>query len=193
MFAAHNSKRSASAKKARQHHERDKVWYFAIFVEVKQFIYSEWSLLISLPNSSIMSGIEIAGLVLGVLPLLLKALDASRGGLKAAFRKSKYLEKLSQALIFHRQSLEETVRSVILASGYKNSLVFDEDPFECLRDQDVKEQIIDFLGPKAEAASTGILEESRNIVKTIASHIEGLMPPPTVSIYAPSISQLTYR
>lgn len=131
-----------------------------------------------------MSGIEIAGLVLAFVPLLCGAFDASGGslrGLRAAFRKRKYIEKLSRALRHHKQFLEETVRSVIVASGCENSGNFDERPMEYLRDHEVKERILDFLGPEAETAFIGSLQESKGIVEIIASHVEGLMPSPTVS------------
>ncbi|KAH6677735.1 hypothetical protein B0J14DRAFT_475288 [Halenospora varia] len=126
-----------------------------------------------------MSGIEVAGLVLGALPILFAAVDFSKDGIHrvgAAFRKKKYVEKLARALLLQQQILEETVKSVLMASGCEDIWHFDQDPLGYLGDASVREEILDYLGPKNELAFTGALQQSCDIVKKIAKNVAGLVP-----------------
>src|SRR6266536_2879170 len=105
-----------------------------------------------------MSGIEAAGLLLGALPILFAAVDFSKDGIRrtgAAFRKRKYVEKLARALLLQQQILEETVKSVIIASGCEDIWRLDDDPLGYLKDESVREEVLDYLGAKNDAAFTG--------------------------------------
>ena len=126
-----------------------------------------------------MSGIEVAGLVLGALPILFAAVDFPRDGFSRvglAFHKRKSVEKLARALLLQQQTLEETVRSVIIASGCEEPWRLDDDPYGYLSDQSVREQVMDYFGVKNDAAFTGALDQSNRIVRKIAKNITGLVP-----------------
>lgn len=126
-----------------------------------------------------MSGIEIAGLVLGALPVLIRAVDLYKDGIRkagTAFRKRKYVQKLARALLLQQQTLEETVKSVLIASGSENIWRLDEDPLGYLNEKSVREQVLDYLGAKNDVAFTGTLEQSKDIVKKIARNLAGLVP-----------------
>ncbi|KAK7711995.1 hypothetical protein SLS64_005266 [Diaporthe eres] len=99
-----------------------------------------------------MSGIEVAGLVLGALPLVLKSVDAYRDGFRrfgTTFNKRKHVEKLARALLLQQRTLEELIKSVVLASGCEDVLALDDDPVGYLKSPDVQEQVEEYLGPKS--------------------------------------------
>lgn len=126
-----------------------------------------------------MSGFEIAGLVLGALPILFKAVDFSKDGFSRvglALHKRKNIQKLARALLLQQQILEETVKSVLLASGCEDVGRLDNDPADYLADESIQEEVLDYLGVKNDAAFTGALEQSYHIVKKIAKSITGLVP-----------------
>ncbi|KAH8686130.1 hypothetical protein BGZ60DRAFT_396930 [Tricladium varicosporioides] len=126
-----------------------------------------------------MSGIEVAGLVLGALPILFAAVDFSKDGIHrvgAAFRRKKYVEKLARALLLQQQILEETVKSLLMASGCEDVWRFDQDPLSYLKNPTVREDVLDYLGTKNDAAFAGALQQSSDIVKRIAKNIAGLVP-----------------
>lgn len=126
-----------------------------------------------------MSGFEIAGVVLGAIPVLIGAVDLSKDSFHragTAFRKRKYVQKLARALLLQQQTLEETVKSVVIASGCDDLWRLDEDPLGYLSNKSVREQVQDYLGPKNDTAFTGTLEQSNDIVKQIARNIAGLVP-----------------
>ncbi|KAI9645502.1 hypothetical protein NHQ30_006242 [Ciborinia camelliae] len=126
-----------------------------------------------------MSGIEVAGLVLGALPILFQAVDFYRDGIGrslTALRKRKYVEKLSHALLLQQQILEETVRSVIVASGCEDIVRLDDDPLDYLNDEYLQEQVLDYLGEKNINAFNGTLEQSNTIVKKLAGSMAGFVP-----------------
>jgi hypothetical protein len=89
-----------------------------------------------------MSGIEVAGLVLGALPILFTAVDCSKDGIHrvgAAFRKKKYVQKLGHALLLQQQILGETEKSVLMASGCEDIWRFDQSPLHYLGESKVRE------------------------------------------------------
>jgi len=126
-----------------------------------------------------MSGFEIAGVVLGALPILFKAVDFSKDSFSRAgfaFQKRKNVQKLARALLLQQQILEETVKSVLLASGCDDVWRLERDPYAYLTDENLREEVLDYLGIKNDAAFTGALEQSLHIVKKIAKNISGLVP-----------------
>ncbi|KAI9788455.1 MAG: hypothetical protein M1816_006891 [Peltula sp. TS41687] len=126
-----------------------------------------------------MPGIEIAGLVLGAIPVLIGAVDLYKDGIRrvgTAFRKRKYVEKLAHALLLQKQILEETVKSILIASGCEHIWRLEDDPVGYLSDEGVREQFLDYLGQNNHTAFTGTLEQSKYIVKKIARNIAGLVP-----------------
>ena len=126
-----------------------------------------------------MTGIEVAGLVLGAIPILFKAVDLSRDGIHRtgiAFRRRQYVGKLARALLLQQQILVETVKSLIIASGCVDIWRLEDDPLGYLNSKSLGEQVLDYLGPKNGLAFTGTLDQSHDIVKKIARNIAGLVP-----------------
>lgn len=125
-----------------------------------------------------MSGIEVADLVLGALPILLAVIDSSKDGMRrfeGLFKRRKHIEKLVRALLLQQQVLKETVRSVVIASGYKYPHQIAHDPIHLLKDKAVQEEIFDYLGPENYAALTGTFTQSSDVVKRVAKNIAGLV------------------
>ncbi|KAH7176145.1 hypothetical protein EDB81DRAFT_836293 [Dactylonectria macrodidyma] len=126
-----------------------------------------------------MSGIEVAGLLLGALPILFAAVDLSKDGIQRgiiSFRKRHFVEKLALALLLQQRTLAETVRSLLIGSGYEDVSGLHDDPVGYLSDKSVKNQLLDYLGPENTAAFTGALRQSDDIVKSKARNITGLVP-----------------
>jgi hypothetical protein len=126
-----------------------------------------------------MSGIEAAGILLGVLPIVLRSVDVYKESIRrvgTTIRKRKHVEKLARALLLQQQILEETVKSVVLASGCGNVEALDEDPFGYFSNEDVRETVEDYLGPKNSFAFVDLLMTNNDIVKKVAENISGLIP-----------------
>ncbi len=132
-----------------------------------------------------MSGFEVVGIALGILPILLHSVDAYKDSLRrvgTTIRKRKHVEKLARALLLQQQILEETVKSVVLACGCENVGALEEDPFEYFSNEDVRERVEDYLGPKNSIAFVGLLGANNDIVKKVAENISGLVPAHQVSV-----------
>ena len=102
-----------------------------------------------------MSGIEIAGIVLGALPILFEALDGYRGSINRisqGVRKRKYVEKLARALRMQRQTLESILKIVLLESGCESLPAADEHIRDCLNDPSNKARVKDYLGVQNDLA-----------------------------------------
>lgn len=88
-----------------------------------------------------MSGFEIVGVTLGVLPVVLHSVDVYKDSIHrvgTTIRKRKYVEKLARALLLQQQILEETVKSVVLACGCEDVSALEEDPLGCSSNEDIK-------------------------------------------------------
>ncbi|KAL1874522.1 hypothetical protein Daus18300_003541 [Diaporthe australafricana] len=126
-----------------------------------------------------MSGIEVAGLVLGALPILLKSVDTYRDSFRrfgTAFNKRKHVEKLARALLLQELTIRELIKSIILASGCEDVLALDEDPVGYLNNLDVQEQVEEYLGPKSTKFLIDELEDNSESVRKVARCISGLVP-----------------
>lgn len=122
---------------------------------------------------------EVAGIALGALPIILRSVDVYKESIRrvsTTIRKRKHIEKLARALLLQQQILEETVKSIILASGCDNAQELDEDPFAFFNDDDVREQVEEYLGPKNSIAFVGLLTANNESVKKVARNISGLVP-----------------
>ena len=129
-----------------------------------------------------MSGLEVAGLVLAVLPILLAVLDAPIIlRTLAAFRKRAYVAKLARALLLQKQTIAENIKSIASLSGCDNVWLVDDDPFTYLLSKQVQEQIRDYLGEDNHAALSGVMTDSHDTLERIAGSIEGLLPGGKVS------------
>lgn len=56
-------------------------------------------------------------------------------------RKRKYVEKLARALLMQQQILEETLKSIILASGCQDVISIADDSLKYFSNEDVQEQV----------------------------------------------------
>ncbi|CAN9280599.1 unnamed protein product [Alternaria alternata] len=126
-----------------------------------------------------MSGIEVAGLVLGALPILVKAVEQYRGTIQAGmrfFKKRIYVEKLALALNFQKGVLTEALRKLLIHSGCSDVARLDVAPFEYLGDSQIQKHLHDYLGAEIDAALTTTLQQSLVTVRRIAINISGLVP-----------------
>ncbi|KAL9616862.1 MAG: hypothetical protein Q9160_008318 [Pyrenula sp. 1 TL-2023] len=104
-----------------------------------------------------MSGIEVAGLVLGAIPILLAVIDSSKHGMRrfeGLFNKRAVIKKLASALAMQKQLLEENVKFIVASSGCDDSPLLAHDPLPM--------------------PHNGILIQSSNAVKRVAKNIAGL-------------------
>lgn len=125
-----------------------------------------------------MSGFEIAGVVLGALPILFEAIDWYKNSIHragVAFRRRKHVDKLARALLLQKQTLEETVKSIIVASGCEDIWRLEDDPLGYLNDENVQSYIGRYLGSN-DSAFIEIIKQSNDVVKEIARNIAGLVP-----------------
>ena len=125
-----------------------------------------------------MSGFEVVGIALGVLPIVLRSVDVYKDSIRrvgTTIRKRKHVEKLARALLLQQQILEETVKSVVLACGCENVGALEEDPFVYFGNEDVRERVEDYLGPKNSIAFVGLLTANNGIIKKVAENISGLV------------------
>jgi hypothetical protein len=126
-----------------------------------------------------MSGFEVVGVALAVLPIVLQSVDVYKHSIRrvgTTIRKRKHVEKLARALLLQQQILEETVKSVVLACGCENVGALEEDPFGYFGNEDVRERVEDYLGSKNSIAFVGLLTANNDIVKKVAENISGLIP-----------------
>lgn len=126
-----------------------------------------------------MSGIEIAGLVLGALPLILKSVDAYRDGFRrigTTFNRRQHVAKLARALRLQQHTLEELIKSILLDSGFEDALGLDDDPIGFLNNSDVQEQMEDYLGLKNTSFLIEELMANTKAVGKVARCISGLVP-----------------
>lgn len=128
---------------------------------------------------SVMSGFEVVGVALGVLPIVLHSVDVYKDSIRrvgTTIRKRKYVEKLARALLLQQQILEETVKSVVLACGCENIGDLEEDPFRYFGDENIRERVEDYLGSKNSIAFVGLLMANNDIVKKVTENMSGLVP-----------------
>jgi len=126
-----------------------------------------------------MSGFEVAGVVLGALPILFAALDASKKGIGRGvifLRKRRCVEKLTLALLSQQQHVAEIIRSILVGSGCEDVSRLENDPVEYLKDKLVQEQVLDYVGSETFAALRGLLEHCHETIQSLAIKIAGLVP-----------------
>ncbi|KAM3088303.1 hypothetical protein ACMFMG_002357 [Clarireedia jacksonii] len=126
-----------------------------------------------------MSGIEVAGLVLGALPILFQAVGCYRdslGMVKLFFRERKYVDKLAHALLLQKQMLEETLKSVIIESGCRDIPDLFDNPLDYFNDLQTQKTVTGYLGSANTRVLNGALSEIKEIIEKIAGSISGLVP-----------------
>ncbi|KAB5582281.1 hypothetical protein GE09DRAFT_1166780 [Coniochaeta sp. 2T2.1] len=126
-----------------------------------------------------MSGFEIAGVVLGALPVLFACVDLPKQGIQRGlllFRKRAYVDKLARALLLQKQIIAENIKSVASAAGCDDVWLIDDDPYTYLNDRKVQAQILDYLGSENYTAFSAVLGQSHDILKKLALNLRGFLP-----------------
>ena len=126
-----------------------------------------------------MSGFEVAGVVLGALPILFAAVDFSKKNIGRGavfFRKRRYVEKLALALLSQRQHLVEIIRSILNKSGCEDLSRLESDPIGYLKDDTVQGQVLDYLGEENFTALGGLILRCQDIIKLVAIKTANLVP-----------------
>ncbi|KAK6338382.1 hypothetical protein TWF730_002445 [Orbilia blumenaviensis] len=121
---------------------------------------------------------EVAGLVLGALPIIYGSVQVYKDGIRTSsrfFRKRPIVRKLANSLLFHRGTLTEAVRKLLINSGCDGASDLDENPFEYLRDPDNQGQLHEYLGAETEAILITRLTEACKIIQKMARSISGLV------------------
>lgn len=141
---------------------------------------------------SAMSGIEVAGLVLGALPILLEGLKIYKdgiGSIKAAFQKGKCVDKLSRQLLLQKQTLEGVVEQVLLICKCEVPLSLAATPYACLSQKDVQQSVERGLGSDNLLAFDGALQECRLVVERLALRIATFVPGLRVSLHGVALNR----
>ncbi|KAK6365892.1 hypothetical protein LTS17_010858 [Exophiala oligosperma] len=126
-----------------------------------------------------MSGIEVAGLILGALPILIEGLDLYKKGLKSlrsSFRRRKVVEELTCTLTIQLKILEELLRFILNNSGYETPETLSAKSLEILRDDEVKNAVASYLGPNYDAI-TEAMRQCQEIVYRLVPKIARIAPP----------------
>ena len=95
-----------------------------------------------------MSGIEVAGIVLAVIPILVQGLNNYKSGLKtvgSGFRKRRTVEKLCRVLLLQSNTLEELVKHVLLSSGCETPTHFDAQTCAILSNPEIEPDVAEYL------------------------------------------------
>ncbi|KAF3198559.1 hypothetical protein TWF106_004550 [Orbilia oligospora] len=122
---------------------------------------------------------EVAGLVLGALPILYGSVRVYRDTSKTInriLRKRIYVDELVDALILLEGTLKLLVKSLLQDSGCESAWSFGLDPFEYLKDQDVKQQLQEHLGPEMEAVFARTMGRIYDVIRETAKSIGGVVP-----------------
>lgn len=121
-----------------------------------------------------MTGFEVAGVLLAVLPIVVQALRSANRG-KVVFGRKRHIDKLIHELQEQQACLALTVRALFAKSGITH---FSEDWEELprlLRDRHhIREAVEDFLEPKVLEIYEHSLKQCERAVSEIARRIGGI-------------------
>ncbi|KAK0739601.1 hypothetical protein B0T21DRAFT_362935 [Apiosordaria backusii] len=125
-----------------------------------------------------MSGFEVAGVVLGAIPLVIAALEHYQAGKGAVASFVKYgglLEQLIFRLTMHQHLYHSDILSLLQAAGVAELDPRDRDTVaECLqllKDPGIGEEIREWLGPLNEPFRQ-LMGRYESLLKTIVGHIK---------------------
>src|SRR5437763_7246699 len=128
------------------------------------------------------SGLEMAGLVLAVIPLLVPALNLYKGSLSRTsvfFRRRKHVEKLIHALHLQKTLLTENVRTLLIRVGVDVDDIPEDAQqlFELLHDDDdLKARVEAYLGTETNELYKYAVVTCGEVDRSLADHIEGFLP-----------------
>lgn len=134
-----------------------------------------------------MSGFEVAGVVLGAIPLVIASLEHYQAGKGAVASFVKYgglLENLILRLTIHQHLYHTDILFLLQAAGVVELNLRDEDTvtecFRLLRDPEVDEEIEDWLGPLSDPFKQ-LVGQYESSLKAIVGHIKHIQRLPDVS------------
>ena len=128
----------------------------------------------------VLTGVEVAGLVLAVLPLLLPLLDEYKDGMKRTaifFKRKKHVDKLAKALLTQRVLLAENVRTLLLRVEVDNIPEKPAELFQLLHGNDeIKHRIEQYLGKEAYTSYIDAVSSSERVVRRLIKGIDSFIP-----------------
>jgi hypothetical protein len=133
-----------------------------------------------------MSGLEVVGVVLGAIPILLKAVEGCGHASQSSrlFSKKRiFVKKLANALYEHNQCLVGTIKLLLTRSGYGDVTCVEGDLMAFTQNEDVREQIQECLGPENYAVFIDAIEESARTIALMAKDLHDLIPPKVRILY----------
>ncbi|KAK5996060.1 Protein rds1 [Cladobotryum mycophilum] len=102
--------------------------------------------------------------------------DLPGGGI-SALRKRKYTDKLARALLFQKTTVFATIHLLATKSGCEyDDRALEHDPIGYLKHENIRDQILDFLGKHQTAVFLGALQDIENTLKRVYTHVAGLVP-----------------
>jgi hypothetical protein len=132
-----------------------------------------------------MSGIEVAGIILGVIPLLVEGLGTYKKGIKSirtGFQKKKEVEKLCRALRHQQRLLEELLKSVLLHSGCLVPSEFSGKTQLILLDPELQAAVREYLGENYDVLIDA-LQECEEVIEQLVHKITKLVPSIKASLH----------
>ena len=127
-----------------------------------------------------LTGVEVAGLILAVLPLLLPLLDEYKDGMRRTaifFKRKKHVDKLAKALLTQRVLLAENVRTLLLRVEVDNA---PEEPVQLvqllLSNDEIKDRIKEYLGKEAYASYIDAISSSESVIRRLIKGIDSFIP-----------------
>ena len=123
-----------------------------------------------------MSGIEVAGIVLGAIPLVISALEHYEGGLDSTIAFFKWQTELSTAirkLWYQHTSYEQTIRLLLtpITDDQELSEMMDDTGSKLWKDGELSDQLRGRLG-KAYHPYLKTIGEIEGIMKTLAERLD---------------------
>lgn len=125
-----------------------------------------------------MSGIEVAGIVLAVIPLLLQGLTNYKSSLKdvgRGFRKRQTVEKLCRVLRLQSNTLEELVKHVLLSSGCEAPNQFDAQTRTSLSKPEIGLEVADYLDQRYDMFIS-MMDECDEILQGLVAKVVTFVP-----------------
>jgi hypothetical protein len=136
---------------------------------------------------------EVAGLLLGAVPLAISALRCYKTGKTLTDRvrkRKKHVEKLIRALQGHDAVLELYLVWLLKAVESYEAYHTPRDIPSLMQDAETTERIRDFLGEKGATAFQHAAFECQEAVQKIAKSIDGFLP--NNKVCAPNLTEILY-
>ena len=124
---------------------------------------------------------EVAGVVLGAIPIVIAALQCYKDTIKLGgrlFKRKKHVEKLIRALTEQKGALEQNLEWLSKAIDEPCDRTENLD----LEDEDIWEAMMGYLGSSGSTSFALALTNAQKTISNIIRNIKGLLPDKTVSM-----------